>query len=215
MNEIEEIYKKFCRYDFKEPGYDVIDCEGLSSKELRAKMVYLKENLSKIHLKKRAQYFSYLAVGRFDQQVTTKLHRDNAAEESVLILGYEKTSVESELFIADYSRWAFINGIKPCEFLEKFNPIFTAGEELLKEMINKIGMDSSKNQIVIINNSVSVHGAMQGVLHAAKIKNPNNKSSRVVNSMTLIVTTGKGDLVEQDEIRDFQKSTFIHKKKSI
>src|SRR5437762_2932958 len=40
-------------------------------------------------------------LGRFDQQVSSKLHRDGAPAASLLLLGYEPTTVRSRLLVAD------------------------------------------------------------------------------------------------------------------
>lgn len=99
----EFIYKKVFRTDFSEPGFVFVDL-GLSysSEKLRESMVKLKRELSDIHTKKSGQKLLYQWMGRFDQQVTTKFHLDNAADQSFLMLGYEPSLIKSKLFFADY-----------------------------------------------------------------------------------------------------------------
>jgi hypothetical protein len=47
---------------------------------------------------------SYHWLVRFDQQVNTPFHVDNAADQSFLMLGYEPSEIESELHIYKYMR---------------------------------------------------------------------------------------------------------------
>jgi hypothetical protein len=131
-----------------------------------------------------------LSMSRFDQQASTKAHRDGGPAESVLLLGYEPTPISSRLAIADYSRCAFERGLTPTEFLERHNPMFPAGEDLLAEYTTEIReFDSKQSQVLLINNSAAEFNpeerAWQGVLHQATIPEPRNDVPRIVNSIQL------------------------------
>jgi hypothetical protein len=67
-------------------------------------MVDLKNELS--FIVKYDKKLSYHWLVRFDQQVNTPFHVDNAADQSFLMLGYEPSEIESELHIADYYKYA-------------------------------------------------------------------------------------------------------------
>ena len=94
-------YPKVFRQDFTSPGFAVLDFGvDYTPEKLRATMVALKNNLQTRLIAERRLALHYQWLGRFDQQETTKFHRDNAAAQSVLMLGYEPTSVKSRLFLA-------------------------------------------------------------------------------------------------------------------
>ena len=46
------------------------------------------------------------SIGRFSQVTSTEAHLDGAPDESILMLGYEPSEVESRLTIHDYVRCA-------------------------------------------------------------------------------------------------------------
>ena len=73
-----------------------------------------------------------MSAGRFDQQVTTRLHRDGGPDECFLMLGYEPSAIVAEIGIADYSKCAHDMGLSASEFLDHYNPMFAAGEDLLR-----------------------------------------------------------------------------------
>lgn len=111
---------------------------------------------------------NYYWMGRFDQQSTTKFHRDNAPEESILLLGYEPTSVRGVLSIADYTRAAERLRLSPREFLETRNPMFAEGERALSDDVSGVhDYDERHFQLVAINNSDAAAGVgrLLGVLH--------------------------------------------------
>lgn len=184
-----EVYDRVCRTDFRRPGFCLVDLgAGASSESLRRLMVALKRGLQAVHLERTGLDLVSLSAGRFDQQVSTKLHRDGGPDEGLLILGYEPSGVRSELALADYSRCAFEMGLTPAEFLETHNPMFAAGERLLAPYTTPVACFSNRRyQVVAINNSVAPFsgtvGGWQGVLHTATINSPSDSARRVVNSM--------------------------------
>jgi hypothetical protein len=211
---MQNIYDRVCRTDFNFPGYYVFNLGKVPSEDLRARMIELKEELEKIHFKKTNKVLSYKSAARFDQQVTTKLHRDNGPEESFLILGYEPSEVESELFIADYSFCAHKLGLTPQQFLEKHNPMFGTGEELLKSFTQKIALDNTASYMVIINNSLAAFNdkSWLGVLHMASILKPDENHRRVINSILIESSTQLDDLVSEHELDDFKCTKLVRRK---
>jgi hypothetical protein len=128
-------------------------------------------------------------VGRFDQQVSTRFHRDGAPNTSLLLLGYEPTTVRSQLFLFDPHQFE----LSAFEFLQRFKPMTPEGEgELLRHAVGVLG-DPRRAHIVVINNSVVVErppaGHQLGVLHKGLIPHPDPTARRVINSMGLMLAS--------------------------
>lgn len=188
-------YERACRIDFEQPGFVLINLPAVQgSHQLRREMVDLKRSLDAIHQAITGKRLKYFSMGRFDQQVTTKPHRDGGPDESVLMLGYEPTSIRSRLRMADYSKCAFDLGLDPSELLRKHNPMFAVGEQMLANYTTQPeGVDPACFQILVINNSCvpfrQNDKGLLGVLHEAIIEDPNPSATRIVNS-TMIASVG-------------------------
>lgn len=170
-------------------------------------MVELKEAISEFHRGRTGRQLDFYWVGRFNQQTTTKFHRDNAPEESILLLGYEPTTVASKLLFADYSKVAERMGWRPQEFLEKRNPMFADGEAMLADVVTEVrDYRSTSFQIVAFNNSNAPLGSnrLVGVLHKAEILEPNPAAPRIINSIMLAAPDAEGDKwVTEQEVQTF------------
>jgi hypothetical protein len=187
LQDAETVFESVFRTDFSQPGFAVVVLPAdVNSHELRRSMTNLKERLSALHAQRWKEPLEYLSLGRFDQQTTTRLHLDGAPERSFLMLGYEPTMVRSEFHIADFTRCARDLGMSPADFLNKHNPMFTAGAEMLKDYLVTISdWPENRPRIVMINNSMAepgTVGATLGVLHGATILSPDPQASRVINS---------------------------------
>lgn len=213
------VYQRTCRTDFSEPGFCLINLGAdLGSKGLRSTMVALKQELATIHETSRGETLQYVSLGRFDQQNSTKPHRDNGQEESFLMLGYEPTEVESTLEISDYTLCAHELGLTPAAFLAQHNPMFQSGYEMLQPFATQVPCFSCLDyQIICINNS-SVpysedHSTWLGTLHTATIKNPDTSKRRVINS-TLIasVPPGMKDVISQVDVAEFLRTNLIRRR---
>lgn len=183
----EAVFERVFRSELGPPGFAVLVMpQELSSQKLRQSMTVLKERLSELHMVRCGEGLEYLSLGRFDQQNSTKLHLDGAPERSFLMLGYEPTKVRSEFQIADFSRCAHEMGLSPAEFMRQYNPMFSAGAELLRGHVSTLtNWHEDRPRIVIINNSIAVsgmNGATYGVLHGALIPVPDPQASRIINS---------------------------------
>lgn len=167
-----KVYKTACREEFTECGFALIKLPATeTSKGLRQKIVDLKDALSDLHQNDRGTPLGWFNMTRFDQQTTTKPHRDASPSESLLILGYEPTPIESSLLMADYSKCAYEMGITPDAFLADFNPMYEKGLEKLAPFITRLGkFDKTSFQILVINNSSQAYSVNNkswcGVLHA-------------------------------------------------
>lgn len=160
--------------------------EDIGSELLRKNMIALKRGLSERCKNDFGEELDYSWLTRFDQQTTTKYHRDNAPEDSFLLLGYEPTKIESRLSFADYHQFISDNNIAVDEYYDRHNPMFKTGEEELAPYITEVrDFDKSTYKIVIINNSDLTSKKTFGVLHKAEMVTKDLSQARVVNSMML------------------------------
>lgn len=214
-----DVYRRTCRTDFSEPGFCLINLGSqIDSHELRKTMVGLKRELTAIHERERGETLQYLSLGRFDQQNSTKPHRDNGPAECMLMLGYEPTEVQSALAISDYSRCASDRGMTPTEFLAEYNPMFQAGYEILRPYTTQIPCFSSSDyQIVCINNSCApcseAQPAWQGVLHTATILTPDARQRRMINSSLIAsVAPGTPHVNSEQAVNQFVETTLVRRR---
>ena len=134
------------------------------------------------------------------------------------MLGYEPSSVPSEVALADYAKCAHDLELTPQQFLEKHNPMFAAGEQLLRPYTTTVGCFSNERfQILLINNSAAPYSesgqTWQGVLHTATIREPAENLRRVVNStMVASVPSGAVEPVTPDEQRNFVTSKIVRRR---
>lgn len=208
---VEAIHRLVCRTTFDQPGFCLVDLgRPTSSLRQRALMVELMRAMAEIERTTTGRRLAYQSATRFDQQGTTKLHRDGGPEECFLMLGYEPTTVPSEVALADSARCAADLGITETEFLEQHNPMFHEGEELLRPYLTRLdAFDWTAFQILLINNSLTLshhdgRPAWKGVLHTATILAPDPSASRVINS-SLIVSLPEGapEPFSEDDLEEF------------
>jgi hypothetical protein len=213
----EYVYQRTCRTNFDEPGFCLMNLGAdLDSLTFRHQILALKDRLAWIHEAITERTLVFISAARFDQQSTTKLHLDGGPEENFLMLGYEPSAIHAELALADYSRCAHDLGLTPMEFLEKHNPMFRAGAELIDPYVTRIPCFSQSNyQILCINNSSAPFDSVswQGVLHSAIIPEPNDAERRVINS-TMIgpAEPGSPELVDAKDLRDFTISSIVRRR---
>lgn len=213
----ETAYQAVCRSDFSRPGFCLIALGvDANSRAARRLMVELYNALHLRHRRDTGRDLAVMLAGRFDQQTTTKLHRDGGAEQSVLLLGYEPTPVRSELAIADYSRCAHDHGMAPAELLDRHNPMFNAGARMLEPYTTAVRCFSHDRYcVLLLNNSVadysSTSPAWQGVLHTARIDSPSDVHRRVVNSMMVASTSPHSkEGLRAEEFEDFVTTDIVH-----
>ena len=212
----ERVFDAVWRFDFSAPGFCLLDMgPDLDSHELRAWMPNLKGRLSEVGSRRCGVRFVYRSLGRFDQQETTKFHRDGAPDQSLLVLGYEPTRVRSRLSLADSSRCAYDLGIEPERFLDEFNPMYRKGEELLARYVTELPQpDEGHSRILLINNSSLPNTEAQrnplGVLHKAEIIDPDESQRRIVNSIML--ASGGPEEVGEERLRAFVATEEISQK---
>jgi hypothetical protein len=178
------VFRRVWRTALAEPGFAVVRFGGpVSSAELRRVMVGLFEAFPVKFVPER--------LGRFDQQVTSRFHRDGAPPASLLLLGYEPSAVRGRVFVADAHRAATQAGMGIVDFLAAFNPMYPAGEAMSRPFVTELAAPHNEPYIVALNNSLLPHKRdgtnPLGVLHKAKVPNPNSSASRVINSVGLML----------------------------
>ncbi|WP_292949142.1 hypothetical protein [Olleya sp. UBA1516] len=208
-------FKKVFRTTTEASGFMhlVFDKKQLTPYQFRSIMIDLKNELSALSVSKFNKKLSYHWLVRFDQQVNTPFHVDNAADQSILLLGYEPSDIESELQLADYHKYANQAYKTPEDYFNRFTPIFKEDEDVLKPYVTKINTFNKDNySIVIINNSNPKSNLETlGLFHKATILNKDLSKSRIVNSMVLnVVSTDK---ITEDEKKEsiFLNSDLISK----
>jgi hypothetical protein len=170
-----------------QPGFALLRFAArVTSRELRRAMIALADAFPVRFVPER--------LGRFDQQVSSKFHRDGAPPASLLLLGYEPTTVRSRFWTADVSAAAVAEGLPLNEFLAAFNPMFPAGETKLGPFITELNLPHGEPFVVAINNSQlpfdPVAGNPLGILHKAVIEYPDLTARRVINSVGLTPAGG-------------------------
>ena len=213
------VYDLVCRTDFARPGFMLLNLPAVAdSFQLRRFMVELKQHLREIHQRKTGHSLVYMFMGRFDQQETTKPHRDGGPDQSLLMLGYEPTTVCSRLFIADYTKCAHDREMSPKQFLADYNPMYAEGERMLTDYTTQLeGLDPTKYQVLVINNSNLLYRddktAWLGVLHQAVIETPSEDGSRIVNSTMLeSADTDSAEVITTEEQQQFLTTHTISKR---
>ncbi|MBY0458440.1 MAG: hypothetical protein K2V38_13960 [Gemmataceae bacterium] len=172
------VFRRVWRTTTDEPGFALLRfARAVDSRELRQAMVEL---VAAFRLEFVPERF-----GRFDQQVSSKFHRDGAPLASLLVLGYEPTTVKSRFWVADASAAALRAGQTLSEFLKTHNPMFPAGEAALSPFVTELELPHGEPFVVVVNNSLLPAGKDNplGLLHKAVIESPDPTGRRVINSI--------------------------------
>jgi hypothetical protein len=207
-----DVYERACRTDFDAPGFCLVNLGGaIDSVAFRRTMVDLKKSMAAIHEARTGKTLIFISAARFDQQTTTKPHLDGGPDESMLILGYEPSSVDAELVIFDYAKCAFDMGISPKDFLANHNPMFRAGFDMLRPYSTRLPCFSITDfQLILINNSSAPYFSdgqtWQGTLHTATLITPDDAKRRIVNSIMIASVA----ISTPDQMSEVEVSEFIH-----
>jgi hypothetical protein len=198
------------------PGFCLVNAgRDVSSVSFRQLMLDLKREVAAIHEKVSGKTLICLSALRVDQQNSTKPHLDGGPDESLLLLGYEPTEIESQIEISDYAHSAADLGLSPTEFMEQHNPMFRAGQELLRPYVTSVRCFSpGQFQILALNNSSAAldSHSWQGILHAATIPAPDESKRRIVNSMLLAsAPIGSPDAITEADLQDFIHTSAVRR----
>jgi hypothetical protein len=128
-------------------------------------------------------------LGRFDQQVSSRFHRDGAPPASLLLLGYEASRVRSRVFAADAERASAAAGLPVNEYLASHHPLTPLGEARLWPVATELAVPVNESFVVVLNNSLLPPGPARvlGVLHKAEVPDPDPAARRVINSVGLML----------------------------
>ncbi len=173
-----EVFRRVWRAALDAPGFALVRlARAVSSHELRRAMVELVAAMPVPFVPER--------FGRFDQQVSSRFHRDGAPPASLLVLGYEPTTVRSRFWIADASAAARAAGVPLAEYLKAHNPMFPAGEAALALFVTELPLPHGEPFLILANNSLLPCAGTNplGVLHKAVIEEPDPAARRVINSV--------------------------------
>lgn len=215
LNDVQKLtatlFHQVCRTGWDQAGFSLLRLgSDWGSRPQRQLMLDILDELSALcEARPGGKPLQALSMSRFNQQATTRPHRDGGPAESLLLLGYEPTLVESRLSLADYSKCARDMGLSPAEFLDRHNPMFSGSTDLLAEYITHlVEFDPSQFQILLINNSCADFDEQtphwQGVLHQATISQPREDAVRVVNSIQLTpMTSAEISPITADERKRF------------
>ncbi|AEH02620.1 hypothetical protein [Lacinutrix sp. 5H-3-7-4] len=210
-----ESFKNVFRTTTSAPGFIhlIFNKKQLTPFQFRSIMVDLKKELSSLSLSKFNKKLSYHWLVRFDQQVNTPFHVDNAGDQSILMLGYEPSTVDSELHIADYHTYANKAFNSPKDYYKMFSPIFKGEDKLLVPFTSKINSNNKGNYAIVILNNSNPKSSLEtlGVFHKAKILKKDLTKSRVVNSMVLNLVSKNKITEDKTNETNFLKNTVISK----
>lgn len=211
------VYSLVWRSNLQKPGFALLRLgRELDSFRFRRMMVEFQQSLSSIHQSRVGRPLVFRSLARFNQQVTTRFHLDGGPDRSILLLGYEPSSIPSRLAIADYTRCAYELGITPREFLDRFNLKYQSTEMLLSNYVTVIShFEPSEYQLLLINNSSRPYPNSDtdglGVLHQAEILATNPGQARVINSSMLIeLEPSELAPVSSAELQSFLDSTSVY-----
>jgi hypothetical protein len=181
------VFRRVWRTATTEPGWAVlVPTVPLDSFAIRREMVRVLRELSAEAERAGLPPFLVERLGRFDQQVSTRFHRDGGPAGSLLLLGYEPSRVASRFFVADAARAAEELGMGVNEFLAANNPLRPAGEATLAAVSTEVNWPVNRGAIVIVNNSLHPDGEPGrplGLLHKGLIEHPDPTAARVINSI--------------------------------
>lgn len=178
-----EVFRRVWRTSLGAPGFALVRFpREVSSHDLRRATVEVVAAMPVPFVPER--------FGRFDQQVSSRFHRDGAPPASLLALGYEPTTVRSRFWIADASAAARAAGLSLAEYLKAHNPMFPAGEAALAPFVTELPLPHGESFLILANNSLLPFDGVNplGVLHKAVIDEPDPAARRVINSIGF--TTG-------------------------
>jgi hypothetical protein len=184
------------RTNLSQPGYALVDL-GLeyTPRDFRALLVGLGESLAEEYQRRHGSTLRFVSISRFDQQNSTRPHRDGGPDASILVLGYEPTDVPGRVWLLDYSRAAFERGLTPTEFLDCCNPAFGGDPELLRaHTLELTAFRPAHFQVLVVNNSNLPYAdrqrGMLGLLHHAVIDRPMPGCSRPIDSLLMGIVEG-------------------------
>jgi hypothetical protein len=192
------VFRRVWRTALDQPGFALLRfAREIPSRELRRIMVELVDAFPVRLVPER--------FGRFDQQVSSRFHRDGAPPASLLVLGYEQTAVLSRFWIADVTAAAVRAGLPLKDYLAAHNLLFPVGEAALAPFVTELDLPHGESFIIVVNNSLlPLDGTNPlGVLHKAVIPSPDPAGARIINSIGFTPRTQGAPGLPRVEIERF------------
>ena len=193
-----DLYPDVWRTTLDRPGFALVPLPAdTDSRALRRFMLDLVDGFGEASAAAGGERLVCERLGRFDQQVSSRFHRDGAPPASLLVLGYEPTAVRSRFWVADAHRAARDAGLGVDAYLSAHNPMTADGERRLMAYATELDLPHGEPFVVIVNNSLlplDPGGANPlGVLHKATIPEPDTAARRVINSVGAMSESGPAD----------------------
>jgi hypothetical protein len=204
-----ELFRRVWRTTLDQPGWALLVPDSpVGSIELRRAMWAVLGEFSAQADHAGRPPFVPERLGRFDQQVSTKFHRDGGPAASLLILGYEPSRVRSRFFVADACRAADAVGLGVTTFLAAHNPLFPQGEAALAGVITEVVWPHDHGAVIVVNNSLlpddAPPGHPLGLLHKGWIEQPDPTATRVINSVGAMPADERGrDALPPEQVERF------------
>ncbi|MCR9248818.1 MAG: hypothetical protein NXI20_00285 [bacterium] len=214
IHELEEIYKNVFRDSTAQPGFFFKDFgKDIGSEDFRAVMVELKEGLTELVNKNTDHQLNYHWLGRFDHQHTSGFHRDSADPNSVLMLGYEPTTIDSRVFLADFSKLVEDKGISMIEYFGGDDINTARDEKEIEPYVTELTpFPKDTYRLVILNNAKSFNQPSFGMFHRGEVPEKSNGSDRVINSI-MMYQTDKGTVESygEKEVAEFINTQEVNR----
>ncbi len=204
--ELDIIYKSVFRHSTEQAGFYYQDFgTNMNSISFRQKMVELKDGLSKICTIPMQKQLNYQGIGRFNQQHSSRFHRDSAPEHTFLILGYEPTKVQSKVFIADYTKYIENHDQSLASFFGGTEDVNTIeNDHLIESYVTELTpFPKNHYRLVVLNNSKSFKEKTFGVFHRGKILKKIENENRILNYMML-------KLCDEHQEEDYDQEAIIN-----
>ncbi len=208
--EINDIFESVLRESTAQPGFYYKDLGAdLDSKSFREVIFDVKERLSDLCEKRLNKQLNYHWLSRANHRNSSNFHIDTAPEHSILILGYEPTSVESKVFLADYTKYLEAENLSAQDyFRNSFNGNFAQNDEELAPYVSETTpFPKDHCRLVIINNSRSYGQKSYGVFHRGEVSDNLDQRDRVVNRvMVNLCDVGVEESNMEEMISNFMNS---------
>lgn len=211
--EFEQLFRDVIRDTTDRPGFYYKDLgRDIDSKFFRKLMIELKERLSE-HCKKQInKQLNYHWMSRGNHRNSSKFHIDSATDQSILMLGYEPTTVESKVLLADYTKYLEDTGQSVQDYFSNaLNGTYGPDDDKLKPYVSELSPFPKEHyRIVIINNSRSFGQKTFGVFHRGEVYENFNQSDRVVDALMIsICEVGTEEIHEEHAINNFVNTDHV------
>ncbi|OJJ21136.1 hypothetical protein BKI52_11245 [marine bacterium AO1-C] len=213
--QLQTIYDAVFRDSTDQPGFYFQDFGSeLDSSTFRQKMIALKEGLSNICTLRSNKRLNFQGMGRFNHQHSSRFHRDSAEPHSFLMLGYEPTQVESNVYVADYTKYIEEHRTSLEAYFGGSQDVNTANdEELLAPYITQLApFPKNHYRLLLVNNSKSFTEKTLGVFHRGEVLQLVEGEDRILNYMMLhLCDQSVEEQYDELTIRDFINTEKVNR----